>query len=600
MVNQPSSPGSWKTRFLIKVDEILSAVTNHKYPTNDTTNGFQNECEYRKTVATAEGTIRRVRGVISGIMTYLVRALLSSASSPLPVLIPEDTAVEPNYFYVMITICYLAHKYPSTKWSWQTDHGCTWGFGILGGRLPSRMANPLAPTNNAVAKVKYAFLEWLHYQSISSLQNSFTSPRVIPAQWSVSQQRIEALQYSAKAALIARLASAEPYRADDEIADRLAFLAEEMWPAVEAATRIASRITQRIEEREYTRVIDVCRPNAIRGGFDDGPWEVHALCHHSRLVVACKRLICATRLVVFETSSAREDAQFEVEHYRKKFYPFLTTEASLMPCWERNNSSARRGFLRSEATAVLASTILDIFQNDFDFCHALGTRRLSTITVPSSDPGGEHHDNASVADARNRAPRRRANATRMRHLRHTGEKADINALLVQQLDALERLANAKGLERCIDYLKFRPPQRYHPEEFFNSLDDTPELYDSSAIKARENTIPVAIRWAFQKDQGLLACPDSIKELDDLEQELAIDEDPTKRLRELLVKTQPAERTEDELKRLQACGAATMLRELTVIDLKPPNPLQPLKPEPIRGEKIVRVVSDSVSVHERIS
>jgi len=567
------------------------------------------------TIATAEATVRRIRHVIGGIMTYIVRALLSSSASHLPLLAPENIPGEPSHYYVMITICYVVQKYPKAEWSWQAElndkgikdneQGKEWELGALGRRLPSRRANPLVCSNHAVTKVKYSLLEWLHYEAISALQTDFSSPRVIPPQWVADKPKIEALQNMAKTELVRRVASLQPYQADDEISDRLAFLAEEMWPDIEASEQpanrrrtakyIADRITRRVEEREYTRAINLCHAGPGKGGADDSPWEVHALCHHSRLVVAHKRA-CATEA----SPIAWEDAQLAVEHYRKKFYPFLTSEASLMPCWERNNSSARRGFLRSEATAVLASTILEIFQSDFEHCNRPATglsklwtdRRLS-IVLQGSDAGGDNHDSASaMAEMRSHGTGRQGDLSSLRHLRHTGEKANVEALLVQQLETLERLANARGLERHIDYLKFRPPQRYHPEEFFNSLDDTPELYDSCAIDKADLAIPAVIREALSKHMSL----EDDGPHGDLVTELVIDEDPTNRLRELLVKVPPGPVD----KNLQARVAATMLRKLTVIDLITPDPLPSLKPRPIRNKDIVRVVSDSVSWLTRLS
>jgi len=621
------------------VDHILCGIIHDERP--DRARCYASEAEYRKTVSAAEGTVRRVRRVIGGIVAYIVRTLLES-SAPAPVLLPENKAGEPFHYYAMILICYVVQRYPRATWSWQPEldrqgtgnakgHGAggeSWGWGILGGRLPSRQTSPITCSTQSAMIVKFKLLEWLHCQSITTLLDPTLPRRAIPPQWVVPPHDLQVLQYAAKTELARRIASPEPYRADDEIADRLCFLAEEMFPQLECTERLAQCIRKRVEEREYTRAIDVCRP----GQVDDGPWEAHALCHHSRLVVAHKRM-CATKM----GSSEGEDAIVEVEHYRKKFYPFLTSEASLIPCWERNNSSARRGFLRSEATALLASTSLDMFQADFEkYDHhraaapsaagdtrngaapSVAGRRTSVWitsggsdaggarqetasamadTAGGSDAGGAHQETASlIADARGDETRRREYyASSKRHQRHTGEKANIEALLVQQLETLERLASARGLDSKIDYLMFRPPQTYHPEKFFSSLDDTPELYTKDAI-AQTRDVPATIQHTLKAE-----LPPKIglrsqlydKELCDVEKELRQNDDATTRLRELLLEPRTEIPEQRDYGFLHASWAAVVLWKLTVIDLTTPEPETTSKPEIICGPKIVKVVSDSV-------
>ncbi|KAH8592658.1 hypothetical protein B0O99DRAFT_629484 [Bisporella sp. PMI_857] len=213
-------------------------------------------------------------------------------------------------------------------------------------------------------------------------------------------------------------------------------------------------------------------------------------------------------------AAARGRIEEEVEHFRRRFCPFLTADASLTPCWERSDSAARRGFLRSEATAVLASTILDIFQNDLDHLdHLNHTQRKSGLdlnlsSLPTTETGGE--EKRSESD--NTETQSQGSDTRGAHepsgnnkiyfrgpmsrLRFTGEQATAEDVLVLQLDTLERLASARRLEPYIDYLRFQPPQIYHPEEFFNSLDDMPHLYKKPLIG--EFPVPAGIRRALSE------------------------------------------------------------------------------------------------------
>ena len=445
-----------------------------------------------------------------------------------------------------------------------------------------------------MTRVRTAMLEWLHHESILSLQQDCLSGTVIPSAWHTDSnlKTAENSRRAAKTELVRRIASAEPYRPDDEVADRLAFLAQEMWPELDEAEQIANRITRRIQEREMTRAIDLCHFDPGHERSDEGPWEVHALCHHSRFAVAIQKM-CDAR------HGARKETEEQVEHYRKKFYPFLTSEASLTPCWERNNSSARRGFLRSEATAVLGSTLIDMCRTDMEFFReqrhpgppsTVGRRPSFTVVGPGSDVGRS----ASIGGDGPFPGLDKSDTYAARaYLREKGEKVDTNDLLLRQLETLEQIARKKGLERQIDYLQFRPPQRYHPEEFFNSLDDTPELYEDAAIKERELKMPIVVRDMLAQrvrasdDSDAVAREPAVRLVDGIEESLG--KKDAKRLRELLVGKWPKPFEADNIRL-----AAEQLRKLAVIDLVTPDSLPLSRPKPIQDGRIVKVISDSVS------
>ena len=588
----------WKIRFLVKVDGLLSRTIKGHAP------GFQVPCDYDKSMSesrsenshymgsnediiTAEATVRRIRFVIGEVMAYVAMALLKHASVP-PILLPENNPGNPSHYYIMITICYVVRCYPMARWAWQyelSEEEGAWGRGILAQRLPDRQANPLLRSNHMATKVKYSLLEWLHHESILSLRTDSLSGRVIPAEWQVEGRRLQDARYAVKAELVRRISLARAYRADDEIADRLGFLAGEMWgPGHITARAVAERIIKRVNEREYSRQLNLCQSSRLGESTDDGPWELHALCHHSRLVVAHRNLCTAA------TIEGRQEVEVEVEHYRNKFYPFLTSEASLNPCWERNGSSARQGFLRSEATAVLASTILDIFIDDFEFDQHSARRQLVS---PTDRPPSIVVDE-DLLHSHN--PSRQANAPSIRRLQESLGELNTQTILVRQLEAIEDLANIKPLERDIDYLEFRPPSRYHPVEFFNSLDDTPELYDNVALAKREASMPAVISKRLSEQVPPRARPYSWRAelpFDGLERPL----EHANRLRELLVGrvrgSPPATYPNSDLWGIDVRVAAEQLRKLTIVDLITPDPLPLRKPRPIRGAQIVRVVSDSL-------
>jgi hypothetical protein len=410
-------------------------------------------------------------------MAYLVRAFLEPHENDHP-LLPELDPVggDSKYYYVMLTMCFVAKHYPRVKWAWQKDveeSGEKWQLGLLGGpkRLPSQKLNPLPSDRSmrAVTKEKDSLLKWFHHESIASLQSQYGTGRLIPKTWEADKSKIIGLRTNAKTALTRRLSSGQPYRAEDEIIDRLAFLAAELWPELPDAKMIADRVTRRIETSGFTRTIEISPPPRREGGYTGSPWEIHALCHHSRLVVSYRKLSGS------KCSSSWREGQDELEHFKRKFSPFLTAEVSLVPCWERSNSASRRGFLLSEATAVLGSTILDIFIRD----------------ITHSD---EHEQGLfSGVDA---AMNKKGFAEHISQLKCTGEPATVEDLLALQLDALERIASSKDPEARIDYLVFKPPQQHHTEDFFNSLDDTPRLYVAPHIESIH--VPVGIRRALSK------------------------------------------------------------------------------------------------------
>jgi hypothetical protein len=605
---------SWKTRFLVKAENFLSSIIetangslqhqNDKLQHQEgksqdqggksrdlsQVNRFQDHNKGDKTmpdsdtggklyqgteayIITAKATVHRIRHAIDRIMAYILKGILRSRSTPL-VIRPENTP-GPNYYYVMVTIWYIVKHYPDleAKWHWKNWYGGEKDRGILGDSLDFRRHNPSPWSNHAVTKVKYSMLKWLHYESVLSLQGS-----AIPPVWNAEEDKVKRLRYAARTELVKRISLAQPYRADDEIADRLAFLAEELWPDLDNAKKVADRITRRIQDREFTQTLNLCSTSA-KEGSDDGPWEVHALCHHSRLVVAHRKM-CAT-------DGGSGD---EVERFRRKFCQFLTSEASLMPCWERNSLSARRGFLRSESTAVLASTLVNIFQKDLEYIRYRDDSRSASRSPSTSDAGEETHENGSLtANTQSQVLDGKASGQSqgdpsvyhicpMRHLTPSGEPGSAETLLTRQLETLEQLTSTRGLERQIDYLKFRPPQIYHPEEFFKSFEDTPDLYTASAIDRQ--TVPAVIS----------------KELSTIRRSPPEKESPGQIPRNKeSPNVSPAEKALQEL----IIGPKDVWKadiddKLAVIDLKTRNSLKPSKPDVIRGRNVMKVISDSVS------
>jgi hypothetical protein len=61
-----------------------------------------------------------------------------------------------------------------------------------------------------------------------------------------------------------------------------------------------------------------------------------------------------------------ERVKEEIEPLKQKIYSFRNSEGTLIPFWEWTHADIRKGWLYSEATAVLASTLLMIDEEDLE------------------------------------------------------------------------------------------------------------------------------------------------------------------------------------------------------------------------------------------
>lgn len=274
-----------------------------------------------------------IRNRIERIADYLVKALLEPGTQS-PMMPDNFLPFEPNYYYVMITLWYLKVNCSEFTWKW-TQRIHEWKQnGRLFDLLPVETA-----TFPQEAKERVALLKWYHYGSVHELCHF----KMIPTSWNMPSLHNITYRLKRDALRIAnaKLSSHRPYMAEDEIIDRLGFLAEPLGlddPEHTIGT-LALVTVRRIEERDFTREINPAFLSGVNARSPSGPWEIHALCHHSRLMVAnyhYKR----------EDGRSRDEKLDEVEKYRRKFCDFLTDESSLVPCWERTSLATRRGWLR--------------------------------------------------------------------------------------------------------------------------------------------------------------------------------------------------------------------------------------------------------------
>jgi len=336
---------------------------------------------------------------------------------------------------------------------------------------------------------KVHLLQWYHYGSLLKL----CEDDVLPKSWKEDglEQKVARLIKAAKVVSSTKLSSRDPYVADDEIFDRLSFVSDELGldstepldPEHNSAVELFTM--RRVKQRDFTRSLN---PGWMPRGEEastSGPWEIHALCHHSRLMVLTKE----------EKSKqdwrAREHTHAEAEIFRQKISTFLNSEGTLIPCWERAHAEARRGWLRSEATAVVASTLVIILEKT-TLAGSLASSVMTDIDTTS-------HNQKKL----------------FQEVKHLGR------LMKDQVEAFERFTNESGRPPPIQWELFRPPHKYHPVSFFNSLEDTPDLYTSKAIG--KTSVPLSLR-----DQ--IDLPDALqRESKDFKKQDIDEVVPTKRL-----------------------------------------------------------------------
>ena len=415
--------------------------------------------EYMRKVA--EFQLKRIKEHVESVVQYLVRAMLEPGSKT--TVMPDcHIAGESNYFYVMITIWYVTKNFPDWDWDWKDrmereewkkrprNRGePLWSeFGHLfdSNRLPSHNW-----TFRPWERDKIPLLKWFHHGSVLKLCDK----GFLPASWRGDNLESEVFQLAkaAKISAATKLASQRPYAAEDEIVDRLSFLADELGlehlGPLNTVSTVTSITIKRIRQRDFTRALNPgWRPNTEEG-FTSGPWEIHALCHHSRLAVF---LLDPHR--DSEGWKNREHAANEAESFKRKLCRFLNGEGILIPTWERSHSKARKGWLLSEASAVVATTLLAMHEDGM-----------------SDEPTASTEDSGANLNPTNAVARVGPGEKKL-----VQEVMYVENLLKEQLDVLSKFTEESTRLPPINWETFAPPRRYHPLSFFNSLEDTAELY----------------------------------------------------------------------------------------------------------------------------
>ncbi|KAI1158017.1 hypothetical protein F5B18DRAFT_642755 [Nemania serpens] len=482
----------WKVRFLVKVHGFLDGLKEspESHGGKDESEGNK-QAEKTDTVPDvpgffsqfdkldrllmlkiAESQCNRIREAIEQIMSFLVKLLLPSEDlqelqgkdrSPtreLSSLMTQSPTDQSEFYYIAMTIWYVVRSIPKAQW------GSTVG---LRNFTQEQMKYSCIPADNhnfgATDKRKIILLKWYHYGSLLML----AAKGILPASWKfgMMKKRVYGLSNAATMACTGMTASKSHYSVDNEIIDRLSFLARELGMEEFDATAetVTSASIQRLRGRELTKHLNPGVSLQSGRGYNPqqtcGPWEIDALCHNSRLnlltLESNSEYFKATKY--WQGSQTREE---EVALYKDKVNQFLNSEATLIPSWERSPMRLRAGWLQSEATAVHGSTLLDIHKR-VPVVPKLSPRSSPQISPkePQSSAHNQPHD--------------------------TNLDISIQGLLGNSLLSAQIREIVNELKETsispIDWVSFRPPRQYYPDNFVNSLEDTPHLFRQSAIDA---------------------------------------------------------------------------------------------------------------------
>ncbi|KAI6084000.1 hypothetical protein F4821DRAFT_179586 [Hypoxylon rubiginosum] len=425
----------WKVRFLVKAYQFLGKFKQLCSKTISKSNedalgeepktfpliSHASDIELHHHEAKSTGYIetlvdRQMERLLKSIgraIAYLARVFIQPKTQPNL----KSKILQPSYYYIAMTLWYTMKRCSLSefiqKWivtdgmqSWSPDES------LLVQSLPPENLQPKDKERG-----KMAFLKWYHYTSILSLcgEKDF-----LPEAWKKIKldDKVSLLERDARRAVAVRLSMCKPYSAEDEILDRMGFLAESLnAESTHQAGSVASLTTRRMLDRDATRYLNPGRYSDGENGKTSGPWEIYALCHHSRLLVEEYKYSK-------DNKRTRKQKIEEADIYRRELSIFLNAEACLSPCWERTNSA----LFRSEATSVLASTLLGICQKDLSLGPQADERLEST------------------------------------YINTATSSMEIHRLRTQALRKVE-----STVPPAIEWKRYKPPHRHH-DKFNNSLD----------------------------------------------------------------------------------------------------------------------------------
>ncbi|KAI1750062.1 hypothetical protein F4782DRAFT_548893 [Xylaria castorea] len=464
----------WKVRFLAKIHHFLAGLEkNHSgHPSPKIPNEKDAKCGNQQVEQVDNNALAffsefdgydrtqmlnisssqcdRIIDAIERILSFLVELLLPSELTPFRPQCPTDQS---EFYYITMTIWYVVKSFRKTVWKSLSR--------LRDFRQQDLKYSCIPPDNHnfgAIDKRKIILLKWYHYGSLLSLADRGK----LPSYWrsATMKKRVYCLSNAAMMACTGSTDLKSQYSVDDEIVDRLSFLAHELGMEEFDATAetVTSASIHRVRGREFTQYlnpgISLLNGREYSSQETSGPWEIHALCHNSRVNVLTleseSEYVKATK--DYRGHETREE---EVVVHKNKVYRFLNSEATLIPCWERSPTKMRSGWLQSEAAAVHGSTLLDI-HNRIPVIPKLSPK-ISPQIGPMMKPEIGHYRGPAASFTMG-----------------TPDESDKSALSTQFREILKELKGA--VVSPIDWASFRPPRQYYPDSFINSLEDTPHLF----------------------------------------------------------------------------------------------------------------------------
>ncbi|KAI0003932.1 hypothetical protein F4779DRAFT_601025 [Xylariaceae sp. FL0662B] len=432
--------------------------------------------------------MKRLKGYIERTISYLVEAFIRPNTEN-NLLSPCPETSHPNYYYVMITIWYAVNKCEKIEWT-GVDEMKTWDLGDdshLVRYLPSDSRR-----FEGKEKERIAFLKWYHHASVLNLsRNRKEEIRGL-------REKVGFLARNARRIVTAKLSSLQPYSAKDEILERLGFLAESLDAAGFNTCRGSiTLITRRhILNRDPAGYLNPGRLPSGKKGLTCAPWEIHALCHHSQLLALSYESMKSSE-------ETREKRAEDTEKYWQRISQFQNAEACIVPCWERTNMTS----FQSEATSVLASTLFNLYQQDLR-PEALEDPKIGVAEMEQIDW------NPTTGSIQRSAPKTQLkpnplNSTSRMH----GFRLDAlngGSPTVEFLTKLESLQRNEAVKLpSIEWMRYRHPHKYHHENFYHSLEDTPSIFKDS--RTDERTVALLSRYGESSPQEYLN-EDNIKHM----------------------------------------------------------------------------------------
>ncbi|KAI9736318.1 MAG: hypothetical protein M1834_001204 [Cirrosporium novae-zelandiae] len=219
--------------------------------------------------------------------------------------------------------------------------------------------------------------------------------------------------------------NAEKYVTEDEEADRLALLSHEL---KFADGPYISQTFKRLKSRKPTTIFSPgsSKKESLKSDLVRAPWELTCLNHHTRLMAA------------FVTNEESE----MISSKKQDCFQFLQSDYSFVSSWDWSTEEALKGWWGIEASSIVCSTLLDL---------------ISKATLPAPVESVSQPQTSS----------------------HRGPEEDNMMEMLQK--AIRRMPQPDD-PKNIEWIEFKPPRAYYPTFMVQSLDDTPQNFQTEQLQ----------------------------------------------------------------------------------------------------------------------